>query len=186
MQTTDLASGKPLAQDMHPPEIVTTRRTGQPDFGRLGGELPLAVGREVAGDSLELLGRRRLRSPLLVKLGNRCDRRLEREAALAIGHYLVATTTDLNDLTDLQVELLHSSCHGAMVARREACANCPGGMGRRFKGAERSNTIWPRTSVTRPMLRSIDCPMIELRLAWLPTPAPNAASGTDGRRSVGA
>jgi len=102
------------AQDMRLPGSLP--QGGPEGPPRSLGELALAVSREVAGDSLEVLGGCGFRSPLLFKLGHRRDRRLKRETTLAIGHHLVAPAADLNDLADLQVELLYRSRHAPMVA----------------------------------------------------------------------
>jgi hypothetical protein len=44
------------------------------------------------------------------------DRRLDRHAALAIRDNLIAAPRDLHELTDRQIEPLHRSCHGPILA----------------------------------------------------------------------
>src|SRR6478672_4912125 len=78
----------------------------------------LAVGREIAGDSLEIPRRSGFHAPLLVKLGDRGYRRLNREPAGLVRHHLVAPTLDFDELTDVQIELLHGNCHTASVDAR--------------------------------------------------------------------
>jgi hypothetical protein len=78
--------------------------------------LSLAVSRESTGDSLEILGGRGFRSPLLVKLGYRDGRGLQRQPSGPVWNNLVAPLANFNEFADLKVELSNCRGNGSMVA----------------------------------------------------------------------
>ncbi len=78
--------------------------------------LALVVEGDVDREALEVLCGGGFGSPPGVQLCRGRDRRLDRDAALTIRDDLITTPSHLHNLTDRQVEPLHDSCHGPMVA----------------------------------------------------------------------
>lgn len=100
-------------------KIVIARPTG--DAGQMRSGLALVVGREVAGNSLEVLSGCGPRSPSLFKLSHRLDRWFQRETPLTIRDHLVAPTASFHDLADLQVELLDCRCQHSGGIANDGC-----------------------------------------------------------------
>lgn len=84
--------------------------------GGVASELTLAVSREIASDSLEVVGGRGLCPPSLFKLGDWRDRGLQRQSTSPVRDDFVAPPVNFNQLADLKVELLDSGSHVSMVA----------------------------------------------------------------------
>jgi hypothetical protein len=78
--------------------------------------LALVVEGHVDRETLEVLCGSGLGSPPGVQLCRAGDRRLDRHATLTIRDDRIATPSDLHKLADPQVQSLHGSCHGPMVA----------------------------------------------------------------------
>jgi len=95
--------------------VLVRRLVGRPLASDLFG-LALVVEGDIDRETLEVLCRGGLGTPPGMQLCRGGDRRFDRHATLTIRDDLIAAPSHLHELTDRQVEPLHDSCHGSMVA----------------------------------------------------------------------